>query len=85
VSNVGLYLELDAILSVVIGGTLFTGGRFYLIGSVIGAILIQTLTTGILMKGIGVEYTLVVKAVIVILVCFAQSSTFGRTRKEGSR
>lgn len=76
-SHAGLYLELDAILAVVIGGTLFTGGRFNLAGSVVGALVIQTLTTGILMKGVGVEYTLVVKAVTVILVCVIQSPPHG--------
>lgn len=73
VSNIGLNIELDAILAVVIGGTRFAGGRFNLIGSLIGALLIQTLTTTILMKGIGVEYTLVVKALVVIVVCAIQS------------
>lgn len=72
-SNIGLNIELDAILAVVIGGTRFAGGRFNLIGSVIGALLIQTLTTTILMKGVGVEYTLVVKALVVITVCVIQS------------
>lgn len=72
-SNIGLNIELDAILAVVIGGTRFAGGRFNLIGSVIGALLIQTLTTTILMKGIGVEYTLVVKALVVVVVCVMHS------------
>lgn len=75
VSQVGLNLELDAILAVVIGGTLFTGGRFSLLGSIVGALIIQTLTTTILMN-VGVEYTLVVKAVAVILVCVIQSQAF---------
>jgi len=77
-SHAGLYLELDAILAVVIGGTLFTGGRFSLLGSIIGALIIQTLTTGILMRGIGVEYTLVVKAVAVLVICFIQMPTLDR-------
>jgi galactofuranose transport system permease protein len=73
VSNIGLNIELDAILAVVIGGTRFAGGKFNLIGSVLGALLIQTLTTTILMRGVGVEYTLVVKALVVIAVCVMQS------------
>ncbi len=73
-SRVGLYVELDAILAVVIGGTAFTGGRFSLSGSMLGALMIQTLTTGILMKGIGFEYTLVIKAIIVVLACLLQST-----------
>ncbi len=75
-NNAGLWLELDAILATVIGGTALTGGRFFLSGSLVGAILIQTLTTTILTRGIKVELTLVVKAVVVILVCLLQSEKF---------
>ena len=78
-NNAGLWLELDAILSTVIGGTALTGGRFYLTGSLVGAILIQTLTTTILTRGIKVELTLVVKALVVILVCLLQSEKFRNT------
>jgi len=75
-NNAGLYLELDAILAVVLGGTALTGGRFYLFNSLIGALLIQTLTTIILTRGVPVEFTLVIKAVIILLVCLAQSEQF---------
>ena len=43
-NNAGLLLELDAILAVTLGGTSLTGGRFSLAGSVLGALIIQTLT-----------------------------------------
>ena len=72
-NNAGLYLELDAIMAVVIGGTALTGGRFTLVGSMIGALIIQTLTTTILTRGVPVEFTLVVKALVVLLVCLLQS------------
>jgi galactofuranose transport system permease protein len=78
-NNAGIYLELDAILAVVIGGTSLTGGRFYLFNSLIGAILIQALTTTILTRGVPVEYTLVVKAVLILAVCLVQSETFRQT------
>ena len=71
--NNGLFLELDAILAVVIGGTALTGGRFSLPGSIIGALVIQTLTTTILTYGVAPEKTLVVRAAVVILVCLLQS------------
>lgn len=77
-NNAGLYLELDAILAVVIGGTPLTGGRFNLPGSVVGALLIQTLTTTILTTGVPVQYTLVVKALVVLGVCLLQSEEFRR-------
>jgi len=72
----GLYVELDAILAVVIGGTSMTGGKFYLLGSILGALIIQTLTTTILTKGVPVQYTLVVKAVVVVVVILLQSAEF---------
>lgn len=72
-NNTGLYMELDAILAVVIGGTALTGGRFNLLGSLFGAILMQTLTTTILARGVPVEFTLVVKALVILAVCLLQS------------
>ncbi|WP_246553523.1 ABC transporter permease [Paenibacillus tritici] len=75
-NNAGLWYELDAILAVVIGGTSLNGGRFYLTGTVIGALIIQTLTTTIYMIGVPPEITLVVKAFVVLAVCLIQSDTF---------
>lgn len=75
-NNVGLWLELDAILATVIGGTSMAGGRFYLGGTIVGALFIQTLTTTIYSLGVPPEITQVVKAVVVIVVCIIQSSEF---------
>jgi ribose/xylose/arabinose/galactoside ABC-type transport system permease subunit len=75
-NNAGLWLELDAILAVVIGGTALTGGRYFLAGSLVGAILIQALTTTILTRGVPVQWTFVVKAVVIITVCLLQSENF---------
>ena len=46
-NNAGNLFELDAILAVVLGGTSLNGGRFFLFGSMVGALIIQTLTTTI--------------------------------------
>lgn len=75
-NNAGLWYELDAILAVVIGGTSLNGGRFYLMGTVIGALIIQSLTTTIYSIGIAPEIILVVKAVVVLIVCLLQSPEF---------
>ena len=74
--NTGLYMELDAILAVVIGGTLMAGGRFYLVGSVLGALLIQTLTTTLLLKDVSPNLLALPKALLVIVVCLLQSPAF---------
>lgn len=75
-NNAGLWYELDAILAVVIGGTSLNGGRFYLTGTLIGALIIQTLTTTIYMVGVPPETILVVKAFVVMIVCLIQSESF---------
>lgn len=76
-NNVGLNTELDAILAAVIGGTSMAGGKFNLGGSIIGALLIQTLTTTIYAFGVPAEVTLVVKSLVVVFICFLQSDSAG--------
>ena len=70
---VGLTMELDAILAVVIGGTLMTGGRFSLAGAVLGALLIQSVTTTIYAFGVPPEVVQVVKAIVVLFVVLLYS------------
>lgn len=72
-NNAGLLFELDAILAVVLGGTSLSGGKFTLAGSVVGALIIQTLTTTIYSVGVPPEVNLVVKALVVFLVSILQS------------
>ena len=75
-NNAGLWIELDAILAVVIGGTSLAGGRFSLGGTVLGALIIQTLTTTIYSIGVPPETTLLFKALVVTIVCLLQSPAF---------
>lgn len=72
-NNSGLWLELDAILAVVIGGTSLLGGRFSVPMAVVGAIIIQAMNTGILMSGFPPEFNLIVKAGMIILILLIQS------------
>jgi len=75
-NNAGLWLELDAILAVVIGGASLMGGRFSLVLSLIGALIIQAMNTGILLSGFPPELNQVVKAVVVMGVLLLQSPRF---------
>jgi galactofuranose transport system permease protein len=77
-NNVGLWLELDAILAVVIGGTSLMGGRFSIPMSVIGALIIQAMNTGILVSGFPPEFNLLVKAALIIIILIVQSPLAGR-------
>lgn len=84
-NNAGLLFELDAILAVVLGGTSLAGGRFFLLGSVLGALIIQTLTTTIYAVGVAPEVTLVVKGLVVFVVSILQSERLKALIGSGTR
>ena len=73
-NNAGLWLELDAILAVVIGGTSLLGGRFSIAKAIVGALIIQATNTGILVSGLPPEFNLIVKAAVILLLLILQSS-----------
>ncbi len=75
-NNAGLWLELDAILAVVIGGASLMGGRFSLPLSLVGVLVIQSLSTTIIMSGLPAKFNLLIKALVVILVLLLQSPRF---------
>ncbi len=83
--SAGLYIELDAILAVVIGGGSLAGGRVYLGLTLLGALIIQSLTTSILMSGVPPEYNLVVKALVVLIVLLLQSHKFRARIRRSAR
>lgn len=72
-NNAGLWLELDAILAVVVGGNSLLGGRFSIVASLIGAMVIQAVNTGILISGFPPEFNLVIKACIILVILVLQS------------
>jgi len=72
-NNIGADYELDAILSVVIGGTLMAGGRFSLLASVIGAVVIRTFTITMYTVGVPANALTAAKAVLVLLVILLYS------------
>ena len=75
-NNVGLNLEMDAILAVALGGNSLAGGKFSLAGSVIGAITIQALSTSLYSMGVSADQLPVYKAIVVILIVSLQSTEF---------
>ncbi|PDT43571.1 MULTISPECIES: ABC transporter permease [Sinorhizobium] len=75
-NNAGLWLELDAILAVVVGGTSLLGGRFSIAASVLGAVIIQAINTGILLSGFPPEFNLIIKAAIIVFILVLQSPRF---------
>jgi len=75
-NNAGLGYEMSAILAVVLGGTSLNGGKFYLMGSMVGALIVQTLTTTIYAFGVPPEIAKVVIALVVLVVSLLQSVKF---------
>jgi simple sugar transport system permease protein len=72
-NNIGLTTELDAILAVVIGGTAMKGGRFSLLASMIGALVMQAITQSMYAIGVPAFALQAVKSVVVILVILLYS------------
>lgn len=77
-NNIGLNIEMDAILAVALGGNYLGGGKFSLMGSVIGAFTIQTLTTTLYAMNVPGDQLPVYKAIVVIIIVILQSPAFNR-------
>lgn len=77
-NNIGLNLELDAILAVALGGNSLAGGKFSLLGSVIGAYTIQTLTTTLYAVSVSSDQIPVYKAIVVVIIVSLQSPELGK-------
>jgi len=89
-NNAGLGFELDAILAVVIGGTLMSGGRFSLLASIIGALVIQSMTTTMYAIGVPAMAAQAVKALVVLAVILLYSQQLrdglsGLLERKGAR
>jgi ribose/xylose/arabinose/galactoside ABC-type transport system permease subunit len=69
---VGLGMELDAIAAVAVGGTLLTGGRATVIGTLVGALIIQLVRYTLLANGVPDAAALVAKAAIIVLAVWLQ-------------
>jgi len=69
---VGQGMELDAIAAVVVGGTLLTGGRATIIGTLLGALVIQLVRYSLLANGVPDAAALVVKAGLIVLAVWLQ-------------
>jgi len=75
-NNIGLNMEMDAILAVALGGNSLAGGKFNIFGSVIGAVTIQALTTSLYTIGVPANQLPVYKAIVVVLIVLFQSPAF---------
>lgn len=71
-NNIGNSIELDCIAAVAIGGTSMSGGKAVVVGTLIGALVMQVITTMMNMNNIFYAYALVVKSAIIVVALYLQ-------------
>jgi ribose transport system permease protein len=74
-STHGNLYELDAIASVIIGGTLLSGGRGTLIGSFLGVLVFTTITNIFILNNLATEVQSIAKGLIIVAAVLLQSRT----------
>ncbi|UUZ83568.1 ribose ABC transporter permease [Paenibacillus sp. P26] len=70
----GTSFELDAIAAVVLGGTSLSGGRGWLVGTLIGAMIIGVLDNGLNLLNVSSFYQLVVKGAVILVAVLMDRS-----------
>ncbi len=71
-NQVGLGMELDAIAAVAVGGTLLSGGRATITGTLIGALIIQLVRYTMLANGVPDDVAKLAKAALIIAAVWLQ-------------
>jgi ribose transport system permease protein len=71
-SNIGVLIELSAITAVVVGGTPLTGGRVRLAGTVMGALLMQLISTTFISNNLPFTWAQVLTAGIILIAVYVQ-------------
>ena len=74
--DLGVGIEMDAILAVALGGNMLGGGKFSIAGSVIGAYTIQTITTTLYAMNVRADQLQVFKASIIVLIIVISNEVF---------
>jgi galactofuranose transport system permease protein len=76
-SFVGLLIELSAITAVVIGGTQLAGGRVRVLGTLMGALLMQLITATIIQNNLPDSVARMIQAVIIVVAVYVQRDRGG--------
>jgi ribose transport system permease protein len=69
-NNIGKAIELDCIAAVAVGGTSMSGGRARIIGTVIGTLIMQLITTMVNMNNVPYAFSLIIKSAIIVLALY---------------
>jgi ribose/xylose/arabinose/galactoside ABC-type transport system permease subunit len=71
-AKIGQNMELDAIAAVVVGGTALSGGRATVLGTVVGALIMQVIATSFNMLLVPYAWSLALKAAIILIAVYLQ-------------
>lgn len=71
-SNIGVLIELSAIAAVVVGGTPLSGGKVSISGTVMGALLMQLISSTFIMNDLPFTYAQILTAAIILVAVYIQ-------------
>jgi ribose transport system permease protein len=77
-ANTGLLIELSAITAVVVGGTPLSGGRVRILGTVMGAVLMQLVRATLIKNNLPDSTAQMIQAAIIVAAVYAARERSGR-------
>ena len=80
-SDHGNLYELQAIAAAIIGGTVFTGGRGTIVGTVLGVLVFTSITNLFIVNNLAIEYQLIAQGVIIVAAVLIQQFRVGTLRR----
>ena len=83
-STHGTLYELDAIAAVVIGGTLLSGGRGTIVGTVLGVLIFTTLSNVFTLNNLSSSAQSVAKGIIIVVAVLLQQRLAQRSNRGGT-
>jgi ribose transport system permease protein len=69
-NNIGKAIELDCIAAVAVGGASMSGGRAMVVGTIIGTLIMQLITTMVNMNNVPYAFSLILKSAIIVFALY---------------
>jgi ribose transport system permease protein len=80
--NAGVNFELDSIAAVIVGGTAMSGGEGTVIGTLLGALILQVISNGLVLMNVSIYWQTIVAGALIIIVCALDS--FSHAKESGA-
>lgn len=71
--NSGINFDLDSIAAVIVGGTAMSGGEGTVVGTLLGALILQIISNGLVLLNVNIYWQTVVAGILIIAVCALDS------------